>query len=327
MRLRTFTASTMREAIAQVRESLGADAVILSTHESKRGRGVQLTAGVDESRSELLPAAPPTVSSLHDELEAPLDYHGVPGDLIRRLVRTADRLNETAGLDADGALVAAIERRIAFEAIEPEAGRPLVLVGPSGAGKTTTTAKLAARSVLAGQPVQLVTTDTLRAGAVGQLQAFAGVLEQSIASAQTPKIFRRLLAETADGPPMIVDTPGTNPFQSRELDDLAGFLATGPLTPMLVLAAGMDALEAAETARIFAGLGCRHLIVTRLDAARRLGVVLAAADAGDLALAEVGITASIPRGLRRPDAATLATVLRTDPLSPDRIAPLEDLAP
>ena len=124
MRLRTFTASTMREAMAQVRESLGADAVILSTHESKRGRGVQLTDGVDESRSELLPAAPPTVSSLHDELEAPLDYHGVPGDLIRRLVRTADRLNETAGLDADGALVAAIERRIAFEAIEPRpAGR------------------------------------------------------------------------------------------------------------------------------------------------------------------------------------------------------------
>ncbi len=322
MRLRTFTAATMREAMTQVREILGEDAVILSTHDSARGQGVRVTAGVDDSRVTREPATAPPSSCLAETLGPYLDYHGVPGELSVRLIRTADRLGKTESTDA---LAGALERRIAFEAPEPEAERPLVLVGPSGAGKTSTAAKLAARRVLAGETARLLTTDTLRAGAVAQLAAFAGILEQPIATAKTPKMFRQILAEGASGPPTIVDTPGTNPFESRELDDLAGFLNAAPTRPVLVLAAGTDALEAAETARIFARLGCRHLVVTRIDAARRLGALLSAADAGDLALAEVGITPSIPRGLRRPDAAALARVFCHDPCAEDRIAPLESL--
>ena len=54
MRLRTFTAATTREAMAQVREILGEDAVILSTHDSARGQGVRITAGVDTVQVEVV---------------------------------------------------------------------------------------------------------------------------------------------------------------------------------------------------------------------------------------------------------------------------------
>ena len=328
MRLRTFTAATMREAMSQVRDTLGADAVILSTHESERGRGVRVTAGIDDSRADLLPTPPPAAPSpLAEALAALFGYHGVPEELAGRLLRTAERLAGSGWPEATTALAQALGRRIGFEPLGLDAARPLVLVGPSGAGKTTTAAKLAARSALAGEPAQLMTTDTLRAAAVSQLEAFAGVLEQPIASAATPKLFRRLLAERAGGPPVVVDTPGTNPFEARELEDLSGFLAAGPLMPVLVLAAGTDALEAAETARVFARLGCRHLVVTRLDAARRLGALVSAADAGDLALGEAGVSASIPHGLKRLEADTLAMLLGADPLDPARLGLLEDSAP
>jgi flagellar biosynthesis protein FlhF len=64
-----------------------------------------------------------------------------------------------------------------------------------------------------------------------------------------------------------------------------------------VLPAGLDSEDAAETARAFHLLGCRHLLPTRLDAARRLGGVLAAAASGDLAFTEAGTGMDIATGL------------------------------
>jgi flagellar biosynthesis protein FlhF len=75
--------------------------------------------------------------------------------------------------------------------------------------------------------------------------------------------------------------------------------------PVLVLPAGLDAEESAETARAFHLLGCRHLLPTRLDAARRLGGVLAAA-AADLALTEAGIGQEVADGLAPITPAWLA---------------------
>ena len=73
-----------------------------------------------------------------------------------------------------------------------------------------------------------------------------------------------------------------------------------------MLPAGLDAEEAAETARAFHLLGCRHLLPTRLDAARRLGGVLAAAAAADLMLTEAGTGQDVAAGLARLDAEWLA---------------------
>ena len=88
-------------------------------------------------------------------------------------------------------------------------------------------------------------------------------------------------------------TQRTDPAAARHL---ASLIEAVPGTPILVLPAGLDAEEAAETARAFALLGCRHLLPTRLDMARRLGSVLSAAATG-LALTEAGIGAEAADGL------------------------------
>jgi flagellar biosynthesis protein FlhF len=83
--------------------------------------------------------------------------------------------------------------------------------------------------------------------------------------------------------------------------------------PVLVLDAGTGSADSADMAQTFAALGSRWLFATKLDVARRLGGVLAAADAG-LALAEAGIGPTIGRGLGALSPAGLARLLvRGDP--------------
>lgn len=297
-----------------VRDALGVDAVIVSTHESERGRGVQITAALEEFDE--IPGldfnvVDDSAGGEREPLAEVLSYHGVPAGLAVRLNRAADGLGE-ANLTA--ALAGALDRHLAFDTLLLTSQRPIMLVGPSGVGKSVTAAKLAARRTLAGENTGLLTTDTVRAGAVAQLKAFADLLRIPLQTAEDSDAFSRVLDSAAASCPLVVDTPGTNPFDEDELRDLRRFIEAGEVEPVLVLAAGGDAEDAADIAHAFGRLGCRRMIVTRLDAARRLGAVLVAADAGDLAFTEVSVTPSVAQGLKPVNPMSLARVLYRDPL-------------
>jgi flagellar biosynthesis protein FlhF len=105
---------------------------------------------------------------------------------------------------------------------------------------------------------------------------------------------------------VLIDTAGINPFDAAQLQTLAALADAAAATPVLVLAAGQDSNEAAEQADIFATAGIRHLIPTRLDIARRLGAVIAAADAGKLTLSEAGTGSGATDGLTQITPALLA---------------------
>ena len=83
---------------------------------------------------------------------------------------------------------------------------------------------------------------------------------------------------------------------------------------MLVLPAGLDVAEATEIARAYAALGARCMIATRLDQARRLGSVLAAAEAGPLALSEAGVGPNVANDLVPITPDWLATRLSVNAL-------------
>jgi flagellar biosynthesis protein FlhF len=262
MRLKVVRAARLSDALAELRGTLGEDAVILSTR--RVAGGVEVTAGEAPEDEPLV--IPPDAAPRARALPPGLARHNVPAALAERLVQ--------------GPLPAALAAALAFA---PLPDGPLMLAGPPGAGKTLTTAKLAARAVLAGRRPLLVTADGRRAGAAEQLAAFARVLGLA-------KAVRR--AEPAQ--PVLVDLPGIDPFNAQDATMLAGLMQAAGGTALLVQPAGLDPDEAAETARAFALLGCRHLLPTRLDAARRLGGVLSAAAAG-LSLTEAG-TGQDPAG-------------------------------
>jgi flagellar biosynthesis protein FlhF len=143
----------------------------------------------------------------------------------------------------------------------------------------------------------VITTDGKRAGATEQLAAFTKLLGVNLIVACHPVTLGRALTRRQADAPALVDTPGSDPFDPDQLEELAAFAATVGGTMALVMPAGLDPAEAAEQAKAYASAGARLLVATRLDLTRRLGGVLAAAHAG-LALTEAGIGPGAADGLQ-----------------------------
>lgn len=293
MRLRVFSAPRMADAMAQLRAELGADAVILSTR--RTASGVEVTAALEQDEPLLIP---PDAVPGHGAPSLPdpaLARHNLPAALLGRM---------------RGPLPTALATVFSFAPLPDPGSRPIALVGPPGAGKTLTCAKLATRLVMAGRPSVVVTTDSARAGAVEQLAAFTRLLGLTLAVAANPGQLGRAMVRREAGQPAIIDTAGCDPFNGAQAAALLALLRAAEAVPVLVLPAGLDAQEAAELARAFAALGARSMIPTRLDSARRLGSVLAAAEAGPLALAEAGTGPNPADGLTPLTPDWLAARLR-----------------
>jgi flagellar biosynthesis protein FlhF len=285
MRLRVFHARNATLALTAVREALGDDAVVLSTR--RVGGGVEVTAALDLAEPELIEPEP--------------DPHDTPPELARH--------NMAPGVGAGFTgqnLAAALAARLSFEPLPLE--RPILLVGPPGAGKTLTCAKLAARAKMAGHTPIVVTADGARAGAVEQLAAFTRLLRLTLAVAALPEALAKALHAREEGQMALVDGFGCDPFDEAQAERLHRLIRAADAVPVLVLPAGLDAEESAEIARAFHMLGARHVLPTRLDMARRLGGVLSAACVG-LALTEAGIGPQVAHGLQPLSPQWLATRL------------------
>ncbi|MEZ5669290.1 MAG: zeta toxin family protein, partial [Alphaproteobacteria bacterium] len=257
-------------------------------------------------------------SSVRTGVADALAGHGVPDPLVRWLAEAAGSLSD---LPAELALAAALEDRLQFGGapFRPSL-RPIVLVGPPGAGKTTTAAKLAAQAVVNGAAVDLMAADTVKTGAVEQLAGLARHMQLTVETGDNLAALaagwrQRRAAHEAAGRPVqaIVDTTGANPYDPEDLARIGALIAGVRGHGVLVLGAGGDPLEQADIACAFAEAGATHLIVTRVDAARRLGGLLTAAaaraDGRSLKFCGVGISPRIGNGLRPITPVSLAKLL------------------
>ncbi len=322
MRLKSFTAPTMAEAMEMVRLELGDDAIIVSTQRAAGTRGVRITAALEPRDADLAVAemlAEDHPSSSAETVKTALDTHGLPQRLLERLANAA-RTAEIS--DPTLACAAALEAGFTFAHLpEHSAPRPFMLVGPPGSGKSIAVAKLAARSVLKQRHVGVITCDNLRAGATEQLAAFTRILEIELVKARGPDSLRKAV-ESATGmyDLMLIDSPGLNPFKQSDMDYLQALIEAVDVEPILVMAAGGDPVECGEMAEAFAAIGATRLFTTRLDTTRRLGGMLAAAEAGQLALCDVSASPHVASGISPISAISLARLLlppAPDPLQQD----------
>jgi flagellar biosynthesis protein FlhF len=314
MRLKTFSAGTMDEAMRRVRQELGDDAVILSTKRDGRS-GVLVTAGLEDeplaqasiSQPRDLPRNDTAALDGLDRIAARLEFNNVPAAIADRLLNAAAELStENPTL----ALAAALDAQFAFAPLIDEApALPLLFIGPPGAGKTSSLAKLAIRARLAGVAVGAVSCDMLRAGAEAQLATYTRRLDIPAFRARDAQTLTRALASLPSEGLRLIDSAGSNPQSESDLAEISTLIAAGDAEPILVLAAGGDPAETADQARIYARLGARRLIVTKLDTVRRLGSLLAAAAAGGLALCEFGLSPQIGDGLVPMNPVSLARLL------------------
>ncbi|MGH9592777.1 MAG: hypothetical protein ACRD5L_06775 [Bryobacteraceae bacterium] len=143
----------------------------------------------------------------------------------------------------------------------------VALVGPPGAGKTTTLVKLAAHYGLAGERrTQILSADVYRAGAADQLRALASILGFGCEVVEPPLALSQAIEEHRSKQLILIDTPG---LSSREMEDGAGlaqFLASrADVDTYLVLPASMQSAALARIASQYAVFQPKKLILTRID--------------------------------------------------------------
>lgn len=323
MRLKTYCAGSMAEAMQLVRKDMGRDAIIVATHQDSPGAEVQVTAALEtEDRDDALFSGwtTPTAAGSGDDdpegaefegihgsaLRRDLGYHGVPAALAERLGRLGASFSTA---DPIMALAGAFDEVFGFAPLSDQPPpRPIMLVGPPGAGKTIVAAKLMMRARRAARPFAAITTDTRRAGGVQQLQAFTDILGAELTAVADAEALATA-AQAADAGEIYIDTAGANPYDDDELEALRTLVRAARAEPFLVLPAGGDVMEAADLARAFASVGARRMIATRLDMTRRFGSLLAAAAAGQLAFADVGISPFVADGLAAVNPVSLARLM------------------
>ncbi len=154
--------------------------------------------------------------------------------------------------------------------------RTIVLVGPTGVGKTTTLAKLAATCKLRqGRRVGLVTCDTYRIAAVDQLRTYANIIGLPIKVALTPGEMRQACAQLADRDIVLVDTAGRSQRDGAKLEELQALVAAArPDEVHLVLSGTSSEGVLREAVERFAPIGPDHVIFTKLDEAVSFGVLV-----------------------------------------------------
>jgi flagellar biosynthesis protein FlhF len=292
MILKAYSGRTVGEALAKVKADLGDQALLVETRPLKQPglfgghAGYEIVAARDDR-----PATAPSADRLSNELAAihselsrltgaqrptyahlgalreELDASEFPSELLGELDAAL-----AGATDPRATLRSALARHLPCAAgIDWTATRHLLLVGPTGVGKTTTLAKIAGDLVLNhGKRLGVITLDTYRVGAQDQLRAYADLLDVPFRVASTPQELVQALVGFATLDHVLIDTAGRSPADSARVHELRGccraVAAAGqPLAVALAIAGSAGRAEFAQAVERFSLTDFRHLIITKLD--------------------------------------------------------------
>lgn len=189
-------------------------------------------------------------------------------------------------------------------------GGVVALVGPTGVGKTTTVAKLAARYILRHGPgsVALVTTDSYRIGAHQQLRTYGRLLGIPVYLANDASELRSILDTLTDQSLVLIDTAGVSQRDIRLAEQLNLLQESDPaLRSYLVLSAAAQRATLGESLRAFRHTSLAGCIITKLDETAGLGEVLSAVVQERLPLAYVCDGQRVPEDLHQARANKLVS--------------------
>jgi flagellar biosynthesis protein FlhF len=183
-----------------------------------------------------------------------------------------------------------------------EDGGVFAIVGPTGVGKTTSIAKIAARFVLRHgvEHLGLVSTDTYRIGARQQLSNFARILRVPMHVAESAADLRRVLDGFANKKLVLIDTAGMSQRDVRLANQFTTLKGESlGVRTVLALSAGADRGCLAEAVKVFQAASPEALIVTKLDEAAGLGGILSLAIVARLPVAYLSDGQRVPEDLHR----------------------------
>jgi len=192
----------------------------------------------------------------------------------------------------------------------PQAGerRVLAFVGPTGVGKTTTIAKIAAQAqLMRGLKVGLVTVDTFRMAAIDQLARYAEILECPLEVVKSESELAEVLERLAHCDLVLVDTTGRSPRAEDQVEALARFFPEGwGGEVVLTVALSTRDRDLHHTVETFGRLGYAQLCVTKLDETDALGGLYSLARRAGRPLAWLTSGQCVPEDLEVADGAVIA---------------------
>jgi len=222
-----------------------------------------------QSGEELLPEDSPLARELANS--------GVSTELIRKIVDTLNTLPLQGGNQTvKSRLGETLGRLIKFAGtlkLKRNSPRIIALVGPTGVGKTTTTAKLAAMYALnRGNKVALITMDIFRVGAVEQLKTYSRIMGIPLEVASTPKELEKAVEKHSDCDLIFIDTAGRSHKDKEKLDEMKNFLDHKiPMEVYLCLSATTKDRELEEILNRFRIFQVSKVVFTKIDECESFG--------------------------------------------------------
>ncbi len=261
---------------------------------------------------EELPTSPTALANIEEghPLMRPLLKAGVEPEIARDLLRRVPRLPPNAAMDAlQRTLIARIPIGGAI-AREARTRQIVALVGPTGVGKTTTIAKLAAIHALDyNRQVALLSLDTYRIGAIEQLRTYAGIMNLPLHVATTAEEAQEGLELCRACDLVLIDTVGRSQRDEAHLNELHAALAPLNAQVYLVLSATTDTAALEESFQRFSLFEPEALILTKVDEAARFGNCIHLCVRHPLPIAYFTTGQRVPEDIRIADARWLASKL------------------
>lgn len=155
----------------------------------------------------------------------------------------------------------------------------VALIGPTGVGKTTTIAKLAANyNLFEGKKVGLITIDTYRIAAVEHLKTYGDIINLPVEVVYTPSDLNQAIANLKDCDLILIDTAGRSPHNQAMMDELQRFLSNSRIgVILLVISATTKYQDMLTIAESFSKIAFTHLLFTKLDETNSLGPIVSLA--------------------------------------------------
>ncbi len=295
MQIKRFEGKDMKEVLKEIKETLGPEAIILSTKTLRKpfdrpewgARScVEVIAAVDRPQEPSThPIRPPSASSpraertegglpeIHREnLSRKLLASGLMPEFTQSLVGELEGLRQGSPDSKWSDLGWQRLRQRLMEAIEvtepfEKGPRIWAFIGPTGVGKTTTLVKLAAQFWLkVTRRITLITIDTYRIGAVEQLRTYGQILRLPVEVATSPEALRDIIDRQTGQDLLLIDTAGRNPRHTASMEELGAFLSAHPsIENHLVLSATMKERDLARMTTCFSIRPIRSYIFTKID--------------------------------------------------------------
>ena len=220
----------------------------------------------------------PPLAELHQRL---LEQEVEPG-LAQQLVTTIDGELSLQAASDQATVLDTLSKHLrrmlpTTGPLGPKAGEPTIvfLIGPTGVGKTTTIAKLAANMKVQRRRMTLITCDTYRIAAIPQLRTYADILRVPLEVAYTPEELTSKVLDHLDDDFVIVDTPGRSQRNADQLADLRRFVQAVPTRrTLLTIAAGARYRDMLDVVARFGAIPFDGLLLTKLDETTTFGPIL-----------------------------------------------------